>query len=279
MPNNRNSGPCGPCGTPYPPNPFGGPASSPFGFGGRSAAAPVEGPVGPIISPATPVAPRLGPSPVLLGAAGLYKILAKTGISNVPTSQVIGDMGLSPNTSAAITGFALVLDGSGQFSVSAQVVGKVFAADYAPPTPANLTVAVLDMQAAYTDASLRLPDSVNLAGGNIGGLTLAPGTYKWTSNVTIGSTLTLLGGPNDTWIFQIDGTLMVSPGVQIVLAGGAQPKNIVWQVAGAVTINPGASFMGTILAQTNIAVQTGAAVNGRLLAQTAVTLDNNVIDP
>lgn len=216
---------------------------------------------------------------MLLGTAGLYKILAKTGISNVPTSMVIGDMGLSPNTSAGITGFSLVLDGSGQFSTSAQVIGRVFAADYAPPTPSNLTIAILDMQAAYTDASLRLPDVVNLNAGAIGGLTLVPGTYKWTSNVTIGTNLILDGGPDDTWIFQIDGTLMVSPGVQIILTGGAQPENIVWQVAGTTTINPGAAFIGTILDQTLIDVQTGASVNGRLLAQSAVTLDNNVIDP
>lgn len=269
-------GPCGPCLPGVPPNPFGGPAASPFGFGGPGVAG--LGPVGVVPSPATPPAPRQGPFPVLLGTAALFKILAKSGISNVPTSQVIGDMGVSPITSAAITGFALVLDASGQFSTSMQVIGKVFAADYAPPTPMKLTIAVLDMQAAYTDAALRLPDFVNVGAGIIGGLTLTPGVYKWTSNVSIPTNLTLLGGPDDTWIFQIDGTLTVDPGVQIILAGGAQPKNIIWQVAGATTIGPGAVFNGTILDQTNIVVQTGATVNGRLLAQTAVTLDMNVIN-
>jgi hypothetical protein len=188
-------------------------------------------------------------------------------------------MGLSPNSSAGITGFALVLDGSGQFSVSSQVVGRVFAADYAPPTPAMLTLAILDMMTAYTDASLRLPDVVDLNDGTIGGLTLVPGTYRWNSNVNIMSNLTLVGGSSDTWIFQVEGTLLVGPGVQIVLAGGANPNNIVWQVSGTTTINPGAAFNGTILDQTLIAVQTGASVNGRLLAQSAVTLDNNFIDP
>jgi len=241
----------------------------------------VFGPVGPLPSPLPPVpppTPRRGPFPVLLGTAGLFKILAETAITNVPTSQVIGDMGLSPNAASGITGFALVLDGSGQFSTSAQVVGRVFAADYAPPTPMNLTLAVLAMQAAYTDASLRLPDFVNVGAGSIGGLTLTPGTYKWTSNVGIASNLTFDGGPDDTWILQIDGTLTVDPGVQIVLVGGAQAKNIVWQVAGATTIGPGAAFRGTILAQTSIAVQTGASVIGKLLAQSAVTLDQNFIN-
>ncbi len=279
--NKPTFGPCGPC-APLA-NPFGGPASSPFGFG-PIAAAPSAGPIGVFPAPPpgpvpAPPAPRRGPAPVLLGTAALFKILAKSGISNVPTSSVIGDMGVSPAAASSITGFGLVLDGSGQFATSSQVTGRVFAADYAPPTPANLTVAVLDMQAAYTDASLRLPDQTDLAAGNIGGLTLAPGTYKWNSNVTIASNLTLVGGPDDTWIFQITGTLMVGPGVQIILAGGARPVNIVWQVAGGTTINPGAAFNGTILDQTNIAVQTGATVNGRLLAQTAVSLQSNVIDP
>lgn len=272
-------GPCGPCAPgSMPPNPFGGPASSPMGFGVGGAPGTIFGEVGVIPTPDVPVVPRRGPAPVILGAAGLYKILAETAITNVPTSQVIGDMGLSPNAAASITGFALVLDGSGEFSTSAQVTGRVFAADYAPPTPANLTAAVLAMMAAYTDASLRIPDYVELNAGNIGGLTLTPATYKWTSNVTVASNLTFNGGPDDTWILQIDGTLMVGPGVQIILVGGAQPRNIIWQVAGATTINPGAAFMGNILDQTSIAVQTGASVIGRLLAQSAVTLDNNFIN-
>ena len=275
------TGPCGPCGTPMPPNPFGGPASSPFGFGNSGSGGGQPGPVGVVVNPfigPTP-SPRRGPAPVNLLTAGDFKILAKSGISNVPTSSVIGDMGVSPITSTAITGFALVLDGSGQFSISAQVVGKVYAADYAPPTPAKMTQAILDMQNAYTDAAGRPADFVDVNAGNLGGLSLIPGVYKFSTGVTIPTSLTLVGGPDDTWIFQIPGTLVVGSGVQIILAGGAQAKNVVWQVAGATTIGTTAQFNGTILDLTNIAVQTGASVNGKLLAQTAVALDNNVIDP
>lgn len=223
--------------------------------------------------------PPLGPAAVNLGTADRFRILTKSGISNVPTSLVTGDIGVSPITSAAITGFGLVLDGSGQFSKSAQVTGQVFAADYSPPTPAMLTQAVLDMQAAYTDAAGRSPDVVDLAAGLIGGLTLRPGTYKFNSNVLIATDITLQGGPNDTWIFQISGTLNLANGVVIHLSGGADPENIVWQVASSTTLGTSSVFQGVILDQTNIAVQTGATVHGDLFAQTAVTLQSNSVGP
>lgn len=276
-------GPCGPCGgTPI--NPFGGPGASPWstgnGPGSGAGGDPVESTLGPIISPdSDPVPPESqGPEAVPLLTAGDFKILAKTGITNVPTSSVLGDMGVSPITDAAITGFALVLDGSGEFSTSAQVVGRVYAANYAPPTPAKMTQAILDMEAAYTNAAGREANFTNQGAGNIGGYTFVPGVYKWTTPVVVPTTLTFLGGPDDTWIMQIDGTLDVASGVEIVLSGGARKQNIVWQVAGAVTIGTDALFKGTILAQTLIAVQTGAEVLGRLLAQTAVTLDQNLVN-
>jgi len=271
-------GSCGPCGTPNPPNRFGGPASSPWATRGRGDGAGGAGGAGNGgEGPVTPPEPQ-GPPAVLLGGADFFKILTKTGITNVPTSSIIGNMGVSPITSAAITGFALVLDGSGEFSTSAQVVGRVYAADYAPPTPALLTAAVLDMEAAYTDAAGRPADFTDVNAGLIGGLTLIPGVYKFTTGVTIATNMQFQGGPDDTWIIQIDGTLAVAAGVEIFLSGGAQAKNIVWQVAGATTIGPGADFKVLILDQTSIAVQTGASVIGKLYAQTAVTLDQNFVN-
>ncbi len=125
-------------------------------------------------------AARAGQAPVNLGTAGNYVILAKSGISTVPPSAVTGNLGVSPIDSTAITAFSLILDSSGEFSTSSQVTGKVYAANYGSPTPANLTTAVSDMQTAYTDAAGRtLPDHTELGSGNIGGLTLAPGLYKW----------------------------------------------------------------------------------------------------
>lgn len=274
-------GPCGPCAPGA--TPFGGPASGLWPSG--SGIGPAAGPVGPIISPTPtpipiPIPTPIGPAPVELGLAAFFKILAETAITNVPTSNIIGNVGLSPAAASNITGFALVLDGSGQFATSSQVAspGRVYAADYAPPTPAMLTAAVLAMQAAYTDAASRPADFTNVNGGSLGGLTLSPGTYKFTSNVNIASDLTLAGGPNDTWIFQVDGTFDMTGGADIILVGGAQKQNVVWQVAGATTIGPGSIFQGTLLDQTSIALQTGAEAHGKLYAQSAVTLDNNFVN-
>ena len=104
-----------------------------------------------------------------------------------------------------------------------------------------------------------------------------PGLYKWATGVSISKDVTLSGGPNDVWIFQVAGTLKEANGTRVTLAGGALPQNIFWQVAGAVTLGTTAHFEGIVLAKTMIAVNTGASVNGRLLAQTAVTLEMNAI--
>jgi len=223
---------------------------------------------------------RAGQAPVNLGTAANYVILAKSGISTVPPSAVTGNLGVSPIDSTAITGFSLILDGSGLFSTSSQVTGKVYAANYASPTPANLTTAVGDMQTAYTDAAGRtLPDHTELGIGNIGGLTLAPGLYKWSTGVTIPTDVTLSGGPNDVWIFQIAGDVTMAGATSVILSGGAQAQNIFWQVAGGVGVALGTTsqFEGIILTEAAINLQTGASITGGLYAQTAVTLDANTV--
>jgi hypothetical protein len=151
-----------------------------------------------------------------------------------------------------------------------------------PPCAINdatsLTAAVLDMETAYLDAEGRVsPDVTELGAGEIGGLTLTPGLYKWGTGLLITNDVTLAGGPNDVWIFQVAGTLNEGNGARVTLTGGALAKNIFWQVAGAVTIGTTAHFEGVVLGKTLVAVNTGASVNGRLLAQTAVTLQMNAI--
>jgi hypothetical protein len=134
------------------------------------------------------------------------------------------------------------------------------------------------MGLAYDDAAGRVqPDFIGLGAGQIGGLTLAPGLYNWSTGVLISKDVTLSGGPDDVWIFQVAGTLNQANATHVTLAGGALAKNIFWQVAGAVTLGTTAHFEGVILAKTMIAVNTGASVNGRLLAQTAVTLQMNAV--
>jgi hypothetical protein len=232
--------------------------------------------------PPPPPAP-LGPPPVVLGTVGDYVTFANTGIDNATfPAAVTGDMGVGPGvTSTAITGFALILPPAGAFSTSSQVTGNIYAFDYASPTPAAVTTASTDMGLAYTDAAGRLlPDVLDLGAGLLGGLTIAPGLYKWGTNVSIafGTDLTLSGGPDDVWIFQIDGTLTTAAATNVILAGGAQAKNIFWQVAGSsATFGATSHFEGILLAQNAINLGNQATVSGRLFAQTAVNMDQNTV--
>ncbi|HCM27434.1 MAG TPA: hypothetical protein DIC34_12965 [Treponema sp.] len=218
----------------------------------------------------------MGPAPVSLGTAGNYAILAKTAISTVPSSAITGDIGLSPAAESYMTGFSQT-DATG-YATSPQVTGFMYAADMTPPTPTYMTTAISDMELAYTDAAGRVtPDFLNLASGAIGGLTLAPGLYNWTSSVTIPTNVAISGGANDVWIFQITGDLSASSVVIVTLSGGAQAKNIFWQVAGSVALGTGAHFEGIILSQTAVSLNTGATMNGRILAQTQVALDQATV--
>jgi hypothetical protein len=209
---------------------------------------------------------------ISLGLAGDFAILSKTGITDVYRSAITGDIGSSPITGAAI------------LVTCAEVTGAIYTVNAAGPLPcrvtnaSRLTTAVANMQTAYTDAAGRSnPNFLNLGAGNIGGRTLTPGLYKWTTALTIPTAVTIAGGPNDVWIFQVAGTLNISSAVKITLSGGAQAQNIFWQAAGAVTLGTTSHFEGIILGETGINLLTGASINGRLLAQTAVTLQKNTV--
>ncbi|MFA6014209.1 MAG: ice-binding family protein [Gallionellaceae bacterium] len=218
-----------------------------------------------------------GPSPVVLGTSGNYVILAKTAIATTGATAVTGDIGISPAAASFITGFSLIADSSNVFSTSSLVTGHLFAADYAVPTPSNMTTAVNNMLTAYTDAAGRAADYIEVGAGIIGGMTLPPATYKWGTAVLIPSDVTLNGGANDVWIFQVAQGITQANGAKIILSGGALPKNIFWQVAGAVDVGTTAHMEGVILSQTSITLKTGATANSRLLAQTAVSLDGNAL--
>src|SRR5450830_129392 len=240
------------------------------------------GDAGPIDASASQLARKpvvaSGQAPINLGTAGNFVMLSKAGISTVPSSVVTGDIGVSPIAHTAITGFSETMDLSNKFSTSAQVVGKIYAADYTAPTPTYMTTAVSDMEIAYTDAAGRtLPGFTELGAGEIGGLTLVPGLYKWGTDVSISTDVTLSGGPNAVWIIQIAGNLNEAAGKKVTLIGGALPQNVFWQFAGAVAIGTTAHFEGIVLSKTMIAMNTGASVSGRLLAQTAVTLDQSTV--
>src|SRR6202158_3231446 len=161
-----------------------------------------------------------GPQPGNLGTAGTFVILAKTGITDVYKSAVTGDVGTSP-----ITGAALLL-------TCGEVTGKLYVVDAAGPLPCavndatSLTAAVGDMETAYLDAEGRVsPNFTELGAGEIGGLNLTPGLYKWGTGLLITTDVTLSGGPDDVWIFQVAGTLDQANATRVTLAGGALPKN------------------------------------------------------
>jgi hypothetical protein len=218
------------------------------------------------------------PAPVGLGTAGDFVLLAKSGISTTGTTAVVGDLGVSPAATSYFTGFSQALDASTQFATASIVTGRMYAADMAPPTPTKMTTAISDMETAFTDAAGRtLPAFTELGAGDVSGLTLVPGLYKWGTGLLITTGVTLTGSATDVWIFQIAQNLTVANGAMITLSGGALPKNIFWQVSGETTLGTTADFKGIVLCQTAIVMRTGAVFNGRALAQTAITLDANAV--
>jgi hypothetical protein len=215
-------------------------------------------------------------TPPSLGTAADFASFGSAGITTTGTSAITGDLG-TPGTASEITGFALVLDGSGQFSISSQVTGKVYAHDYAVPTPAKVTTANTDMINAYTAINGLTPTTTDAFAGHLGGQTLVPGVYNWTTPVEAGSApagnLTLNGA--GIYVFQIAGTFDLFSNV--VLEGGAVASDVFWTIAGATTIHPAAEMVGEVLGATSIAMQSGATLVGRALSQTGVTLIHNTI--
>ncbi len=226
-----------------------------------------------------------GPEPVNLRTAGDFVILTKTGITNVFQSAITGNIGASPITATAMnnvscdemTGTSIIYGADDAYVASAG--GR---ACFAGTAPDNTLVAnaVLDMGTAYNDAAGRTtPDFTELHAGDVSGKTLAPGLYKWGTNVLINTDVTLAGSANDVWIFQIAGDVLQASNTQVLLSGGAVAENVFWQVGGGtgVVLDTGASFKGIVIAEKGVTVKTGATVNGRLLSQTAVTLEMNTV--
>jgi hypothetical protein len=211
-------------------------------------------------------------STVNLRSAAGFAVLAGSLISNVPTSAITGDVGLSPGARAAITGFGLT-----------EVTGAIYAADDASPvgTPAMLTAAKGDLTIAYNDAAGRTSTDMVALSGNLGGLTLTPGLYKSTGALAISSgdlTFDAKGNADAVFIVQIASTLITTSGRHVILAGGAKASNIFWQVGTSATLGTTSVFKGNIMADQSISLNTGAAVEGRLLARiAAVTLASNAV--
>lgn len=217
-----------------------------------------------------------GPAPVNLRSAAHFVILSGAGITTTGGGIINGDIGASP-----IAGSAIGVP-------CAQVNGIIYAVDASGPSCAVVDAALLstakgDLTTAYNDAAGRTPtpSGPNLnpglipGSGNIGGMNLAPGLYKFTTTALItGSDVTLTGGPDDVWIFQCAQDLQLGSGISVILAGGAQAKNIFWQVGTSAVLGTFSNFKGTILADQAITINTSSTIEGRALAFTAGVVFN-----
>lgn len=194
--------------------------------------------------------------PVDLGTAFPFAVLAGETVTNTGPSVLNGDLGLSPGTS--LTGFEF-----------ATVNGTTHATD---------TVAAqaqIDLTTAYGVAAGLTPTQTGL--GDLTGLSLTPGVYSG-GDLSVTGALTLEGTADAVWVFQAASTLTAATGSIITVTGGASACNVFWQVGSSATLNPGAAFVGTVMANVSVTAETAATVTGRLLARTgAVTLDSNVI--
>ena len=245
-----------------------------------------------------------GPTPLNLGTAANYVILSVFALTNQPSSVVSGSVGLTKVsgsqiglTCAEVAGQIVSIDsavasnlamdrsdrkppkdpkGSGPGSGSGTGAGSVSGCHVT--NASGLVQGELDADDAFLDASTRRADYSDLGAGNIGGLNLGPAVYSWNSGVSIPTNLTLTGGPNDVWILRTTQGLNVSPGVQIILKGGALPQNIFWAPTHDVELGAASQFKGVLLPAAAIFMRTGASINGKLLAA-EVHLDQNTVGP
>jgi hypothetical protein len=196
---------------------------------------------------------------VSLGGAGEFAILARSAIttrSDAGSTTITGDIGVSPsNAENGLIDFAQTnADASNAFATAAQVDGKVYAADYAPPTPALLAAAVSDMMAAYDDAAGRPFTTGEFMGiPIISGHTFTAGVYRWGTSLSFNTDIWINGSASDTIIFQVAGDLSVGDGATVNLIAdgtdGGEPKasKIVWQVGGYIAVGANAKLEGTLM--------------------------------
>jgi hypothetical protein len=218
-----------------------------------------------------------------LGSAASFAILAKSGISMIPNTRIGGDIGVSPISAAAITGFSLIEDSSRAYSTSTYVDGQVF---YPGVSDTKMTTAIGDLETAYT-AAAGLANTRPQISGLLTGVTLeaVPGNefnvYTFTQNIFVanGGSLTLKGDGCDVFVLRTTKDLILGSTASIAL-DGVSASNVYWQVAGSVTVGTTGVLEGNVLSKTRVVLQTGATLNGRILSQTAVTLDGaTVLEP
>jgi len=246
---------------------------------GRAAALIGTPLVAAVLVSATSTTPAWAAQTVQLGTATPFAVLAGTAVTDVPTSTITGDVGLSP---AAGTNYAGL--------TQAEVTGSIYTTDGTGPTgnvndPALLTGAKNDLTAAYGAAAGQSPTSTFAAGDNqLGGKTLTAGVYAFghasTANITAASPLVLngQGDANSVFVFQASSDLVTASDSVVELVNGARACNVFWQVSSSATLNSASTFVGTIMALTSETLGAGATVEGRVLARNGdVTLNSDTI--
>ncbi|KAK4702426.1 hypothetical protein P7C70_g3800, partial [Phenoliferia sp. Uapishka_3] len=214
-----------------------------------------------------------------LGVAGTYTVVAKTGVSTVPSSSVTGNIGIAPAAMTYLTGFSFTSADASVPSTSSQIKGLAFAPETIGSTSPQ---AALDMVAAYNNGAAQGPaDFTELKGGALDGLTLTKGIYKWGTTVVlgVGQTLTLSGACGDVFIFQAAGAISTGANSNIKLVGGLQSNSIFWVGATALTTGVSSNFAGIILTYTNVVIGTSAALDGAIYTQTEAALHMATITP
>ncbi len=200
---------------------------------------------------------------ISLGTAQSFGVLGGSTVTNTGATTVNGNVGVSPGT--AVTGFP-----------PGVIVGGAIHSNDAVAVQAQN-----DLTTAYNDIA-STPCTVDLTGQNLGGLTLTPGVYCFSSSAQLTGALTLdaLGNPNALFLFKIGSTLTTASGSSVtVINGGSSCNRVFWQVGSSATLGTGTSFAGDILALTSITLTTGANTSGRTLARNgAVTLDTNNVN-
>jgi hypothetical protein len=198
-----------------------------------------------------------GPAPIDLKSCSHFAILAASTITSTGGGIINGDVGLSPAGSQGIP--------------PAQINGTIYNGGLIAAQ------AQLDLNDAIIAASpAQLPGGIDVGNGELGGRVLAPGVYKsapGSYDITLVD-LTLNGGPNDVWVFQMASTLTVGVGRQVILTGGAQARNIFWQVGSSATLQTSSVFKGTIMAYASITMNASSTMDGRALAQAGAVTFN-----
>ena len=201
---------------------------------------------------------------ISLGTAQNFGALAGSTVTNTGATTINGNVGVSPGS--AVTGFP---PGTG-------VGGAIHSNDAVAMQAQN------DLTTAYNNIA-STPCTVDLTGQNLGGLTLTPGVYCFSTSAQLTGALTLnaLGNANALFLFKVGSTLTSSSGssVTVINSGGSSCNKVFWQAGSSVTLGTGTSFVGDILALSSITLTTGSSTNGRTLARNgAVTLDTNSVN-